>query len=489
YRLGPGDRLVAVVHRLLHGGPQVGVVHQLGDGAGLVVLLLPELEGFRVDGDERGDELAVVADDHALADDRVAADPVLDDRGGDVLPACGDDDLLLPPGDPQEAFLVEFADVAAAVPAVLGERLLRRLRVVPVAAHHVVALDEDLPVVGDPDRRAGDGAAHRADLVGVGGVRGGGGGRLGQTVAFQDGQADPAAEVAAPLTQGGTTGDGVLGLPAHRSQDLAVDEQAEHGALETQPQAHLPGVQRLAVGDGGLRGLPEDVALATGDGLLLSLVVDLLEHAGHGKQEHGAERSERVQQVRAGGGEVAHDGLRLHAADLDDAGQRVRQREEQEGGAPLHGEDVLHGAAVDAHDVEGQVALGELAAFGTAGGARGVDQGGEVVEAGGGAALLHHRVSHVRAGGDESGEAVAFDLHDAVGFQELCGDSPDSFRVLVVLHEGERASRVAEDPLDLLFGGGVEDGDGHSADGPDGVVDDGPLVAGPRHERYPVAVV
>ena len=60
-------------------------------------------------------------DHHGLADQGVAAQPVLEHRGCDVLAARGDDDLLLPPGDGQEPLVVERAEVAGAQPAILGE--------------------------------------------------------------------------------------------------------------------------------------------------------------------------------------------------------------------------------------------------------------------------------------------------------------------------------------------------------------------------------
>ena len=71
------------------------------------VLLLPVLQRLLVQGDQAGDERAAVADHHALADQRVRAEPVLEHGRRHVLAARGDDELLLPPGDPQEAFVVE----------------------------------------------------------------------------------------------------------------------------------------------------------------------------------------------------------------------------------------------------------------------------------------------------------------------------------------------------------------------------------------------
>ena len=75
-----------------------------------------------------------VADDHALADQGVGAQPVLEHRRRDVLAAGGDDELLLAAGDRQEAVVVELAEVAGVEPAVGVDRLGGGGLVVPVAA-------------------------------------------------------------------------------------------------------------------------------------------------------------------------------------------------------------------------------------------------------------------------------------------------------------------------------------------------------------------
>ena len=86
--------------------------------AGLPCVVAQAGQRLRVEGDQRGDERAAVADDHALADQRVGADPVLEHGGRDVLAARGHQDLLLAAGDPQEAVVVELAEVAGVEPAV-----------------------------------------------------------------------------------------------------------------------------------------------------------------------------------------------------------------------------------------------------------------------------------------------------------------------------------------------------------------------------------
>ena len=94
-----------------------------------------------------------VADDDALADDAVGPHQVLQHGQGHVLAPRRHDEVLLATGDAQEAAVVEHTDVAGGEPAVVAQHLGGRLRVVPVATEDVAALEQDLAVLGDPDRR------------------------------------------------------------------------------------------------------------------------------------------------------------------------------------------------------------------------------------------------------------------------------------------------------------------------------------------------
>ena len=190
-----------------------------------------------VEGDQRGDERLAVADDDALADEGVGAQAVLEHRGGDVLAAGGHEDLLLAPGDPQEAVVVELADVAGVEPAV-ADRLGGRRVVAAVAAEQVDAAQADLAVVGDAHVDAGQRQADRADPHLAGAVDGGRGGGLGEAVALEDRDADAAVEVAEAGAERGAAGDGVLHLAAHRLAQLAVDQLVEHGVAQPQAERH-----------------------------------------------------------------------------------------------------------------------------------------------------------------------------------------------------------------------------------------------------------
>ena len=92
-----------------------------------------------------------------------AREPVLEDGRRDVLAARGDQDLLLATGDPDEAVVVELADVAGVEPAVGVDRLVGRGLVVPVPVEDDRSAQQDLAVVGDPDRDAGERLADGAD--------------------------------------------------------------------------------------------------------------------------------------------------------------------------------------------------------------------------------------------------------------------------------------------------------------------------------------
>ena len=103
---------------------------------------------------ERGEVLALVADDDRLGDVRRDLELVLDLRRRDVLAAGGDDDVLHAIGDGEEAVVVEHADVAGVQPAVGIEGGGGGGRVVEVAEERARAPGQDLAVVADADLAA-----------------------------------------------------------------------------------------------------------------------------------------------------------------------------------------------------------------------------------------------------------------------------------------------------------------------------------------------
>src|SRR4051794_14391606 len=148
-RLRLRHRLVGLVDRGLDLGVQVRIVDEPVEVRGLAVVLRPRGHRLAIEGEQYPDERTAVAHHDALVDEEMAAEPVLEDGGGDVLSTCRDDDLLLPSRDPYESLVVDLADVTGVEPAVLVLRLGRRVVVVPVAVEDLTAPEEQLTVVGD----------------------------------------------------------------------------------------------------------------------------------------------------------------------------------------------------------------------------------------------------------------------------------------------------------------------------------------------------
>src|SRR5205085_3678539 len=171
-----------------------------------VVVPGPGVHPFAVERDQRRDVRAAVANPQAGTDERVGPEPPLEQSGGDVLATGGHEDLLGATGDAQESLVVDLPEVAGAQPAVLGHGLGGCVRVVPVAAHDLTTGDEDLAVVGDPDRGPGERAADGADAEVPRDVHRHGAAALGQPVALQDRYADPAVEVGELLSERGAAG-------------------------------------------------------------------------------------------------------------------------------------------------------------------------------------------------------------------------------------------------------------------------------------------
>ena len=215
--------------------------------------------------------------------------------------------------------------------------------------------------------------------------------------------------------------------------------------------------------------------LPRGVRLLPGAVVDLLEHPRHGQQERRLERAEVGQQVGQVRGVPEADAV-LHAADLDDPREHVRQRQEQQGARVVvpHARDERGRQVAD----EQQVAVGELAALRPPGRARRVDDRGQRVGPERRAAVGQLLLCDVRAPRGEVVEIAGLDLPDVPQIGQPVAHGVHELLVLRRLdHDGDRAG-VGEDPLGLLRRGGLVDRDPHAAGRPDRVVGEGPLVAG-----------
>ena len=151
---------------------------------------------------------------------------------------------------------------------------------------------------------------------------------------------------------------------------------------------------------------------------------------------------------------------------------------------------VIGEAGLGATDLVEQVGVGQLAALGPAGGARGVDQRGRIGRPDAGQALLDRGIVHLAAGLRQLLQSCGPAAVDAV-HRLQCGQRRtlllDAPGVLVGLGErGDRAG-VGEDELHLLGGTGLIDRHRHRAHRQDGEVEDRPLVARRRQDRHPVA--
>ena len=180
--------------------------------------------------------------------------------------------------------------------------------------------------------------------------------------------------------------------------------------------------------------------------------------------------------------------LLVNAAIGDGPGQHVRQRQEHQHLLALVQQ--RREAGLGAADLVQQVGMGQLAALGPAGGARGVDQGGRVgglhgrqpgVEfaASTGAARLGERV--------ERGGAGPLDAQHLAQRGQLGGELLDLVGVRVGFGEDQHRAGVLEHEPHLLGGAGLVDRHGDRAGGQDREVEDRPFVAGRREQCHPVA--
>ncbi len=357
--------------------------------------------------------------------------------------------------------------------------------VAAVAGEQVDAAQADLAVVGDAHVDAGQGRTDRADPHLAGAVDGGRGGGLGEAVALEDGDPDAAVEVAEAGAERSAAGDGVLHLAAHRLTQLAVDQLVEDGVAQPQAQRHAAGILRLRPGDGGRGGPVEDLALAAGLGLGLGGVVDLLEDPRHRQDEGRLERREVVEQ-RLDVGRVPHPHPGRHRQHLDEPGEHVRERQEEQGGGALgldHLGELLGGVLGQGEEV----AVGELDALGSAGRARGVDDRGEAVAVERRTAGVELGVVDVVAVAAQAVDVALVDHPDVLQAGQPRATLLDRGEVGVGLDDHADRAGVGEDPLDLLGRGRLVDRHRHGTGRPQREVGDGPLVPGAAHDRDGVA--
>ncbi|MDF9872869.1 hypothetical protein OKW18_005007 [Streptomyces pratensis] len=347
-------------------------------------------------------------------------------------------------------------------------------------------MQQHLAVVGDPHHRARQRLADRTDLLPVPRVEGRGGARLGEAVALQHREADTAEEVAEPLAQRGASGDRVLAAAAEHRAQLAEHQLVEDLVLDPQARRRaFRGAQRTAVGDRRVGGPVEDLPLAVGLRLGARRVVDLLEHPRHTEDQRRPERGQFVGEVL----DVRHAAeldRGHHRGDLDQPAEDVGGGEEEQDGTLARTEEGLE----PLHDVAAlreEAAVGQHAALGAAGRARGVDDRRGVVGLGAHHAQVQRLVRHTGARRHELADGTPVDLPDVFQGREPVPHGGDGLRVGATLHDDRDRAGIAEYPLDLLGGAGLVHRHGDGARAPDREVQQDPLEAGAGHEGDAVA--
>src|SRR4029077_1145784 len=193
---------------------------------------------LRVEREERDAVLAVVADYDRLADGRLGLQQVLDLLRRDVLPARGLDEVLLPVGDAEEALRVELADVASVEPAAGIPALGRRLRAAVVAERDVRAARQYFAVLRDADLAAVQRQPDRSELEAVGPVAGEARGGLGETVAFEDENADRVEELRDLARQRRATRDHEAHVAAQQLVDAGEHQPIGERMLDVDERRH-----------------------------------------------------------------------------------------------------------------------------------------------------------------------------------------------------------------------------------------------------------
>ena len=294
-------------------------------------------------------------------DARIGRERVLDVLGIDVRAVGEDDHVLLAAPQPQEAVLVELAEVAGVVPAVLVEDRARRLLVLPVPLEDIRTARDHLAVRGDLHLDAGYRCADGPETVQVDAVERERGRALGRSVPLEHIDAELAPRLTERRIEGGAAGHDVAEAAAELTVHAEEDDAAER---HRQPARHatelleelLPTLRLGAALDREHQRLHDrrrdehhrDLALFEGAaddrGLAARRIDDRRARDQHGEEacqllEHVRERKERQQAL-----------FRADGEDLR-RGERVRQ----------------------------DVAMGEHRALGISRGAGGEDDFGEVV--------------------------------------------------------------------------------------------------------------
>ena len=414
-----------------------------------------------------------------------------------ILAAGRDNEVLLAAGDNELAVLINLAQITGVVPAIL-EGLRGGFWVIPVAVEDDIALDADFAFVIDAEGHATHRRANGADRV-IHKVHRGRGGDLGQAIALIDRDADTAVPVQQVMAHGRATGNAIVHVATHALADGGVHQLVKDLVLGFQQAVRaLRLIQSLGVLDGYLLGLLKKQGLDAGIGHLSgSGVAHLFKDTWHTQND-----------VRAGAGELDRNGGKIGPVVLGGTahghrngyrtGKDVCQRQEGQGMAARHGEDANRVGAQTA-GLGQPIPMGQDTALRATSGARGIHQGGQVIGGGGldaGVDLLGGHAAALELQGID-GRGVNFQ-HAAqlgggaleVGLAVFLQDQVfNQLGMLAGFRDGEHGARVLNNPAHLGGRRGRIDRHGGRTGGPDGKVQQGPLIAGGGNQRDAVSLL
>ena len=145
------------------------------------------MQHFRIQRDQRADEGLRIPHNNGLGDDRAGRNRVLQRCGTDVLSTRGDDDVLFPAGDEDEAIVVDRGQIAGMQPAVGIDHAAVKALAAIVSNEDVGTLDQQLVVIRKPHGDARSGTPDRTDLVLYLPVDAAGGGRFRHAIPLNEG--------------------------------------------------------------------------------------------------------------------------------------------------------------------------------------------------------------------------------------------------------------------------------------------------------------
>ena len=216
-------------------------------------------------------------------------------------------------------------------------------------------------------------------------------------------------------------------------------------------------------------------------------VVHLLEHARHAQQVGRFERTQ-VRQQGLGIRQITdHAVIGGDGGVLDKSCEAVGQRQEEQQAWMVvkhHFMKRLRSGDGDGHEV----LMGQFGTLRVAGGARGVDDGGQIVGAHGGHALVQFLVRNSHAQTFERAQCVALEHENLLQGRAVVLDRVEPVEALAVVGKSQLDRRIVHDALGLRGGVGVVDRHAYRAHRGQREVEDAPFETGGGEDGYRVAL-